>query len=654
MDERQMKILVVDDNPASRYATARILKSADFQVVEATTGNEAIALAEAGADLVVLDVNLPDMDGFEVCRVLRRQARTALTPILHLSATFVADMDKVRGLESGADGYLTHPMEPPVLIATVNAFLRARAAEEGMRRSEEKYRAIFDQALNGISLISDELVYIDVNPAMCRILGRQREEIVGRPSAQFVPREFGAEIERISRELMAQGNWRGVYPLVRPDGQLVHLDWNISLHSLPGVRLAIVTDITDRVLIEREREGLLASERAARGEAEKANRLKDDFLATLSHELRTPLNAIVGWSHFLQQPAATREDLAEGMAVIERNAKVQTQLIADLLDVSRITSGKMRLDLHSFNPAEVIHAALESIMPAARAKEIKVERNLESDAGPVLADPARVQQVVWNLVSNAVKFTPRGGTIWVELRRIGEQIEVRVSDTGEGMSPSFLPHMFDRFRQADASTRRNQGGLGLGLAIVKNLVEMHGGTVRAESQGEGKGSTFFVTLPVTAKQEPESPLEDAPTAAVKERESWQLPAKGLSGMRILVVDDERDARQLLGRVIADAGAEVMEAASVREALLALDAFRPDVLVSDIGMPVEDGYDLVRKLRLRGHTKDDLPAIALTAFARVEDREKALSSGFSMHLAKPLNVTELLSSIAALAGAKETL
>jgi len=322
------------------------LRSAGFAVLEAATGNEGLSLAH-GADLVVLDVNLPDIDGFEVCRQIRSNHQTARLPVIHLSATFVKDVDKVHGLEAGADGYLTHPVEPPVLVATVNAFLRARRAEDAMRTSEAKFRAIFDQAPTGILLLSKDLLYLEANPAMCRLLGRSREEIVGQHSSSFMPSDRKEEAAKIAKELEEFGVWSGTFPLLRADGSHVELEWNVAVHSAPGVRLAIVTDITQRRLIEADRERALIAERAARSEAERANRLKDDFLATLSHELRTPLNAIVGWSQILKSGHPSETEIAEGIEAIERNATAQAQLISDLLDVSSITSGKVRLEVQS-------------------------------------------------------------------------------------------------------------------------------------------------------------------------------------------------------------------------------------------------------------------------------------------------------------------
>lgn len=644
-------ILVVDDNPATLYSTSRILKAAGFVVIEAATGSEALARANDCPDLVVLDVNLPDIDGFTVCRELRARDNTARIPVIHLSATFVKDVDKVQGLEAGADGYLTHPVEPPVLIATVNAFLRTREAEDAMRRSEARFRAIFEQALSGISLLSEQMIYLEVNPAMCAILGHSRDEIVGKHLSAFTPADREDDVAAMVKPLELAGAWRGSFPVIQADGRRLELEWNISIHSDPGVRLAIVTDITHRKLIEAERERLLASERTARADAERANRLKDDFLATLSHELRTPLNSIVGWAQLLMRPEISRADIAEGVEVIERNARAQAQLIDDLLDVSRITSGKLRLNVQPVDPAATVNAALESVMPAATAKSISVQRSLDAGAGPIMWDPSRLQQVVWNLVNNAVKFTPKGGTIRVGLGRVDSSVVITVRDDGRGIRRDFLPHLFERFRQEDSSTRRGHGGLGLGLAIVKHLVEMHGGTVSAESEGEGHGSTFTVRLALAAVQSPDP--QDNPRSHLNSQQSAP-PKSGpsrpdLSGFRVLVVDDDADARALLRRVLSEASAEVFDASDVPQALESIDRFRPHVLISDIGMPFEDGYDLIRQVRARGNRDGLLAAIALTAFARDEDRQRALAAGYQKHLSKPVDAQELLALTALLVG-----
>lgn len=400
--------------------------------------------------------------------------------------------------------------------------------------------------------------------------------------------------------------------------------------------------------LNAEKDKLLESERAARIEVERASRMKDEFLATLSHELRTPLNAILGWSQILRHNSKP-EDIEEGVQVIERNARVQTQIIEDLLDMSRIISGKFRLDVQRTNLADVVKAAVETVMPAADARGVRIQTVLDPVAGPVSGDPSRLQQVFWNLLTNAVKFTPRGGRVQVVLERVNSHLEVSVIDTGEGIDESFLPHVFDRFRQADATTTRRHGGLGLGLAIVKQLVEVHGGSVRVKSGGVGSGSTFTVALPLTVLHADPQPDTQRRHPEVGAAPVLDETCMSIEGVKVLVVDDEPDARHLVKRLLEDCKAAVTTAASAREALDTLKTSRPDILVSDIGMPGEDGYSLIRKVReLPASEGGNIPAIALTAYARAEDRMKAVLAGFELHVVKPVESAELIAMIASLA------
>ncbi len=391
---------------------------------------------------------------------------------------------------------------------------------------------------------------------------------------------------------------------------------------------------------------LLKATEAAKAEAVDASRMKDQFLATLSHELRTPLNAILGWARLLQSDKMRGEILEEGLATIERNSRVQAQLIEDLLDLSRITSGQLRLDVRRVELVEVIEAAVASLKPAAEARGIRLTCLLDSLAGPVGGDPARLQQVVWNLLSNAVKFTPQGGTVQVLLERVNSHVEISVIDNGIGIKPEFLPHAFDRFRQEDSTSTRKHSGLGLGLSIVRHLVELHGGTVRAKSPGEGKGATFTVSLPVLSIH-PSS--DDHTHKSTPVDPELSLSPSPLEKLRILVVDDETDARELIRRILEQAGATVHTAASASEALQLLESFGPDLLLSDIGMPVSDGYELIRRVRELGKSSKELVAIALTAFARNEDRRRALLAGFQTHVAKPVDPDELVAVVASLTG-----
>ncbi len=397
-----------------------------------------------------------------------------------------------------------------------------------------------------------------------------------------------------------------------------------------------------------ERTQLLEAERAARLELERVGLMKDEFLATLSHELRTPLNAVLGWAEILLSRAKDDADTRRGLETIARNARAQAKLIEDLLDMNRIVSGKIRLDVQRLELATIIESAIESVRPSADARSIVVRRVLDPYAGPVFGDPNRLQQIVWNLLTNAVKFTPKGGRIDVLLERVDSHVEITVHDSGMGISPEFLPHLFERFRQADSSTTRRHGGLGLGLSIVKQLVELHGGTIRAHSAGEGSGATFTVHLPVRAVRDPAPPPREHPTTG--RNRIVTLPMVSLDGIRVLVVDDEPDARELVSSVLTDAGAEVFTAASADDGLLAVATHRPDLIVSDIGMPDRDGYQFIRDVRsLAPVDGGRTPAIALTAFARSEDRTRVMLAGYQVHVSKPIEPQELVATIKSIAG-----
>ncbi|MEG5037215.1 ATP-binding protein [Microcoleus sp. AT3-A2] len=401
----------------------------------------------------------------------------------------------------------------------------------------------------------------------------------------------------------------------------------------------------------RTKDELLMREQIIRAEAEAANRAKDEFLSILSHELRTPLNAILGWSTMLRQKNLSEDKVARALETIERNAKSQAQLIEDILDVSRIITGKLRLRVRPVNLVPVIESAIESVQLAAEVKSIRLQSVLDSEAGPLLGDADRLQQVVWNLLSNALKFTPKDGRVQISLQRVNSHVEITVSDTGSGISSDFLPYVFDRFSQHDSTTTRSYGGLGLGLAIVRQLVELHGGTVTVVSPGIGQGTTFIVQLPVMIIHLP--PSDPEPLNSLVEANGRVEGSPTLEGLQILVVEDEADALELLSTILEKYGADVMAVASVKEALTIIETatdHSPDVLVSDIGMPDEDGYSLIRKLRqLEAQRGGRLPAIALTAYARNDDRQQTLLAGFQMHLTKPVDAAELVAVVASLTG-----
>jgi PAS domain S-box-containing protein len=533
---------------------------------------------------------------------------------------------------------------------------QAAAAREALAGSEARFRQLAD-AMPQIVFAARPDGHVDYfNRRWYQYTGLPEGE-VGFESWRHVHEREGLDrVIAVWGESLATGRpYEIEYRLRRADGEFRwHLGRALPVRDERGkiVRwFGTNTDVHDYKLLQEQNEQLLDSERHARGEAERASRMKDDFLATLSHELRTPLNAILGWSQILGTGGPPEpQDLEEGLAVIERNARAQTQIIEDLLDMSRIISGKVRLDVGPLDVAAVVRASLDTVRHAAEAKTIRLQPALHPTNGEVIGDANRLQQVFWNLLSNAIKFTPAGGHVQVSLRREGGHVEVSVADTGPGISAEFLPYVFDRFRQADASTTRRHGGLGLGLSIVKHLVELHGGSVRAASAGAGRGATFTVSLPSSAaRAEPQQPAAERPPATEAPAEVYRDARRHLRDVDVLVVDDEPDARSVVRRLLEDCGAAVRTAASAREAIDLFRAKPPDVLVCDIGMPGEDGYSLIRRVRDLGKDAGGgVPALALTAYARAEDRMRAVRAGFQMHVVKPVEPVELVTMVASLA------
>jgi PAS domain S-box-containing protein len=500
-----------------------------------------------------------------------------------------------------------------------------------------------------------------------RIFGYTADEMIGTSIMRLIPPNRHVE----EREILARirrGERVDHFETVRlaKDGRELSVSVTVSPikdsagHVIGASKVA--RDITERRKAEKalkramgeaekanhERLQLLDSERDARARAELASRMKDEFLATLSHELRTPLNAVLGWAHILQAGKLQDEELNQGLDAIERNARAQAQIIEDLLDMSRIISGKIRLDVAQIDLPTVLNESIDTVRAAAEAKGIHLQVVIDHRVGPFSGDTDRLRQVFWNLLNNAIKFTPKDGQARVLLERVKSHIEVSVTDTGEGIAPEFLPYVFDRFQQGDASTTRRHSGLGLGLAIVKQLVELHGGTVHVRSDGINKGTTFTLHLPLLAVHfESDKEIRQTRTAA---RENPRFPEVCLADVHVLVVDDEVDARELVKRLLEMAGATVSLTSSATEAIDRILVARPDVLVSDIGMPTEDGYSLIRRLRVLEESQANaLPAVALTAYARSEDRTKAIRAGFQNHLSKPVEPAELLAIVASLAG-----
>lgn len=670
MPERPLvTVLHVDDNEANRYIVNRILRNAGFNVTEAATGEGALqTVAQTRPDLIILDVRLPDINGFEICQQLKANSITASIPILLLSASLVESKDKAQGLESGADGYLVQPVEASELIATVKALLRMRQAEESALNLAQEWQTTFDAMNDGVCLLNWEGRILRCNRAMTEFLKKPSGEIKGCLHQELMRTRLGSvEItlfarvqktrQRESREIQFDNRWISIFadPIFDEDGvfagavyivaditarreaeaalraseerfrlllenmedyAIFFMDtqgcvsgWSTGAESLLGYQDAeilgtsgsiiftpedieqgedkgeletavtegraederwhirkdgsrfwasgivtplrdetgqlrgfakIMRDFTERKRAEDERAQLLAREQEARAQAEAANRLKDEFLATLSHELRSPLNSMLGWIRLLNTRKFDEATSARAMETIERSARTQAQLVEDLLDVSRIIQGKLRLNVHPVNLVSVIQAALDTVRPAAEAKEIQLQSLLDPGAGPVAGDSDRLQQVVWNLLSNAIKFTPKEGRVDVRLERVNSHVEMRITDTGKGINRDFVPFVFERFRQADSSSTRSYTGLGLGLAIVRHLVELHGGTVHADSKGEGQGATFWVKLPLMPVRRE---LNHSECVNSLDGGVCFGSVPSLQGIRAIVVDDEADSRE---------------------------------------------------------------------------------------------------------------
>ena len=538
-----------------------------------------------------------------------------------------------------------------------------RVHEEDLRRSEERFRLLVEGVSEyAIFMLDANGRVVTWNVGAERIKGYKANEIIGQHFSIFYPEDvkesgWPAHELQVAAEKgsFVDNGWR-----LRKDGTKFWANVTITaLRDDTGRLLGyakLTRNLTEAKRVEamelanQQREEMLEAERSARMAAQRATRIKDEFLATLSHELRTPLSAILGWTQVLLRSDASKgpEVQKRAVEVIDRNARAQVQLIDDLLDLSRIITGKLRLDLHQVSFGSVVDAAVDSAMPSAQAKGIRLKSVVGANPDIVNADAARLQQVVWNLLTNAIKFTPKGGQIQVLLQRVNSHLELSVSDTGIGIPASYLPQVFDRFSQRDSSTTRTFGGLGLGLAICKQIVDLHAGSIRAASQGEGKGATFVVQLPLSIVQGHEaSPPRIHPTTESATPEIVALPR--LDGVNVLIIDDELDARDLVQTVLQDQGATVNSFNSAPDGLAALKTTRPTVLICDVGMPRMDGYEFIRTLRAEETRGVRIPALALTAFARSEDRKRSLVAGYQAHLAKPFDVGELVLIVANLAG-----
>jgi PAS domain S-box-containing protein len=511
-------------------------------------------------------------------------------------------------------------------------------AEEDLQR----LAAIVDSSDDAIVGKTLQGIVTSWNAGAERMFGYTPAEIVGRPiTVLFPPDRLVEEAEILSRISRGERVEHFETVRVRKDGRFLHVSVTVSpIRNKQGDIVGaskIARDVTERVK-------LIAREQAARQEAEAASRMKDEFLATLSHELRTPLNAVFGWTRLLQSGSLEPAMQKHAVDVISRNCRAQLQLINDLLEMSRIVNGRLALRMETLDLAEVVQAAVDTVGPAATEKAVSVEVDRETGTPPVLGDPERLQQVVWNLLTNAIKFTKPGGWVRVRLYRAGPRVNCSVSDNGTGITEDLLPHVFEPFRQGESSTTRSPAGLGLGLAIVRHLVELHGGSVRAWSDGPGQGATFTVALPVAA-----APGAVRAAAGITSSPSASAASQALKGLRVLVIDDDRDSRELIGEILRRAGAIVFTAGTAHEALGNVIGERPDVVVSDLGMPGEDGYSLIRRIR---RLPDDelarVPALALTAYAHAGDLQLALAAGFGAYLPKPVEPAELVTAVARLA------
>src|SRR5713226_3957685 len=643
--ELRARILMVDDHQPNLLALEAILAPLGEELVGVTSGEDALRqLLEGEFALILMDVQMPGMDGIETAAVIKQRERNRSTPIIFLTAIAKDPSFIFKGYSQGAVDYLLKPFDPEILRTKVSVFvdlwrrgelikrqaamLRVQELRELERRSEVRFHGLTDSMpqcvwaarrdgeIHYCNRVWREYAGPEAGPSFFG--GVPLDELPAVQAAWTAAIRGGRGLEREQR-------------LRRHDGELRwHLCRVVAERDEHGAIvgwIATATDIDHQKRVEEAYAALLLREQEARAQLEEANRSKDEFLATVSHELRTPLNAILGWTRMLRTGAVHGDEkLQRVLETIERNARAQTQLVEDILDVSRIIAGKLRVQVQHIDLRSVICSAVDAVRPAAEAKQVELALDLRDEASDFHGDPHRLQQVVWNLLSNAIKFTPGRGRVVVELRRSNGHVEIAVSDTGVGIARDFLPHVFDRFRQADSSSTRMQGGLGLGLAIVRHLVELHGGMVRAESEGEGKGARFTVRLPV--RQVQPQPQETAALIGngAHPEPVPQVEPTALAGVRVLVVDDDADARELVRVMLGNYGAEVILAASADEALELISRQPPDVLVSDIGLPGDDGYALLRRVRGLPQTAR-LPALALAGVvASVVAEARARAAG----------------------------
>jgi signal transduction histidine kinase len=679
--KQPVNILLVDDQPAKLLTYETILADLGENLIRANSGQQALEqLLRHDVAVVLVDVCMPELDGFELASLIRNHPRFQRTAIILVSGVLVEDDDRLKGYDSGAVDYIAVPIIPGLLRAKVAVFadlyrktdelqrlnqeLERRVAERTaeieasasrLRQSEARLRLVLAaatiqgwtwnirtnefawvgapaEAEGEVQSFSDFLNHLHAED---RIAVRKAFDRA-LSGAEAFSAEFRAPVDGVEQWWLGRGT-----VITDASGQPV---------SIAGINIKI----TERKRAEEERALLLKNAEEARREAETANLLKDEFLAILSHELRTPLNAITGWAHMLRSGGLDAQMQTKAVEIINRNALLQARLISDLLDVSRIVSGRLRLDFTAVNLPSVMQAAVDAIRPDAEKKKLELEAVVTDAIEPIAGDPARLQQVFSNLLSNAIKFTPANGHVRVQLESANGHVQIAVEDDGPGIRPDFLPHIFERFRQGDATTTRAHQGLGLGLAIARHLVELHGGRICATNREQGSGAVFTVVLPVSASLVEALSGVRKGLAVMPQGENGNAPVPLLKGTRILVVDDEADAREVVALTLERSGAQVTTAASASEALRHFEGGPPDVLVADIEMPGEDGYSLIERIRSLprekgGHT----PAVALTAYASASDRERLFGAGFHRHVPKPVRPPDLVVAVATLARSSES-
>ena len=641
---RRARLLVVEDDARLR-GILEMLLAEHWNVEVAADAREALEKVRRSVpDLIIADLVLPGVDGFEMIRELRSSARTRMVPVVVVSG-LTAEADRLKALEAGANDFVVKPFSERELHLRVSshlemAFMRRDAA---LRDSDVHLRSILDGALDAVVAMDATDVITYWNPQAEKTFGWTSDEAIGRRFADLVlaPELREGHYKDMERYFATgEAPWVGTRTEVegiRKDGERFPLELAVGVVKAWGFYTfnVFARDIGERRRAEEERALLLEK-------AREVGRTKDEFVALLSHELRTPLSAIVGWAHMLRTGDLDAVTQRRAIETIDRNAKAQNQLIEDILDVSRIVAGKFHVEMRSVDLARVVQTAADTVAPIAAAKKVGLDVRLAASLPLTVGDPDRLQQVAWNLFSNAVKFTPGGGTVTVILDRSGDAFALTVADTGAGIDPDFLPQLFERFRPGTGAKR--QQGLGLGLSIVKHIIEVHGGAVEATSPGAGKGATFTVRLPMV-----DAAADKVPPVG-RDQGDALASAPRLDGLRVLLVDDEADARELLSEVLEERGAQVLPAASAAEAVTMLQAERPDLVLSDISMRDEDGYDFIRKVRALPPDKGGrTPAAALTAYGRLEDRMRALSAGFQLHVAKPVDPAELVAVVASLGG-----